>query len=402
MLLAMLHLDTAAHRPPPAGLDPRLSRALERSALALGRLDNALSGHPLAPAWRHWTRLEAAARHAAIDGLAVDPMRLAGLLEGLRLSARPDLPKHERGQEHQAIQHALDLFLLMRALDDPPRDEEGAASEHRAAVLAALGHLADERPRAPSVLTAAGTGLLSGLEAGIGRGPLRAALPHFLVGAGLVRSLMPGITGADALHGDSPKNRTAWLGRFLEAVAAEAEASLADLRVRTGAWRAAHQALAAPEPGRRRVRADALLPCAADLLAAAPFLGPAGLARTLGCSLRGAGRLLDQLAARGIAAEVTGRTTHKLYALAADPAHRPATAGPRRSERTRLRPLGRTGTAAWPPALPPDAPPLILPTPSAPRPPLEADFSALFAETDRAIQQVTAALTRAAVRNEPP
>jgi hypothetical protein len=40
---------------------------LEAAALAVGRLDAALSGHPLLPAWMFWSQLDTARRHA--DGM---------------------------------------------------------------------------------------------------------------------------------------------------------------------------------------------------------------------------------------------------------------------------------------------------------------------------------------------
>ena len=38
--------------------------ALERAALTVGRLDVALSAHPVEPAWRFWVRLDTPRRHA--------------------------------------------------------------------------------------------------------------------------------------------------------------------------------------------------------------------------------------------------------------------------------------------------------------------------------------------------
>src|SRR5688572_14636274 len=51
---------------------------LEAAALATGRLDAALSGHPLLPAWTFWSQLDTARRHA--EGMAgrssVSPRRV--------------------------------------------------------------------------------------------------------------------------------------------------------------------------------------------------------------------------------------------------------------------------------------------------------------------------------------
>jgi hypothetical protein len=41
---------------------------LEAAAFAVGRLDAALSGHPLPPTWTFWSQLDAARRHAETNG----------------------------------------------------------------------------------------------------------------------------------------------------------------------------------------------------------------------------------------------------------------------------------------------------------------------------------------------
>ena len=41
---------------------------LEAAALAVGRLDAALAGHPLLPVWMFWSQLDTARRHAEVDG----------------------------------------------------------------------------------------------------------------------------------------------------------------------------------------------------------------------------------------------------------------------------------------------------------------------------------------------
>ncbi|UEM24323.1 hypothetical protein JL100_032365 (plasmid) [Skermanella mucosa] len=76
---------TASNNVPPLHNGDRAGLlALERTAAALGRLESAVTGHPLAPAWRHRTR--PACRHAETDGHSVDPRRLGAMIEGLRLT----------------------------------------------------------------------------------------------------------------------------------------------------------------------------------------------------------------------------------------------------------------------------------------------------------------------------
>jgi hypothetical protein len=65
--------------------DDPLVVSLARATGAIARLDQALAGHPLAPALLYRARLDAARRAAAVDGHGVDPWHLAAVLEGLRL-----------------------------------------------------------------------------------------------------------------------------------------------------------------------------------------------------------------------------------------------------------------------------------------------------------------------------
>jgi hypothetical protein len=58
---------------------------LEAVAVAIGRLDTALSGHPLLPAWTISSQFDTARRHAGVDGQRVDLYRLASFLHGLAL-----------------------------------------------------------------------------------------------------------------------------------------------------------------------------------------------------------------------------------------------------------------------------------------------------------------------------
>jgi hypothetical protein len=66
-------------------VDPALAGTLERASRAISRLDEALDGHPLLPAFLYRARLEAVRRQAAVDGQLIDPWHLAAVLDGLRL-----------------------------------------------------------------------------------------------------------------------------------------------------------------------------------------------------------------------------------------------------------------------------------------------------------------------------
>ena len=380
-----------------SSLSGPLVLTLERSAVAVGRLDHAVTGHPLRRAWSHRTRLDAAQRHARADGGEIDPLRLAALIEGLRLTSDPTVSLLDRAGDHLALGHAFRLYGWMQAAEGPlqptaedptAEDDKTDRADRQQAVAAALGHFA-ALPESMPTLVAAGLGLRSGLDAGLGRGPLRAALPRYLADRGLVRGVLPGLTGAKVLHGDDQDDPamgpTRWLVTFLEAVTIEATEGVQLLRAMTRAWADAHSMLAARGrlAGRRRLRCDSALPRAVDLLAATPFLGPARLSRVLGCSVRGAALLMAELVTLGVAAEVTGRRTHRLYAMADLAAVRDQTRGPRRP----LPPAREMATDMAREMVP-------LPEPRLPeRVALEVDLEALVADLDRVIRRTRDILT---------
>ena len=120
-------LDTLL-RPAPGkkDLDPALAGALAQAAAALARLDQALAGHPLLPAFLHRARLDAVRRQAAVDGQAIDPWHLAAVLEGFRLRMDGALRIIDRGAILAAARHALDLHQWLVA---PDFDQEGAVRQ---------------------------------------------------------------------------------------------------------------------------------------------------------------------------------------------------------------------------------------------------------------------------------
>lgn len=356
--------------------------AFERAALAVARLDATLDGHPLLPAWQHWVRLEAVRAHAGLDGHRVDTQRLAAYIEGLRLRA-PDTPAHhERGADLDALSHALRLYGLMLAVADRRSgralDASTDAPEHRRLVEDALRALT--QPSSGAHLPALARAMRAWLVEDRPRGAVRAALPAALQATGLTRGLLPILGGADTLRPDSQTDPDGWTLAFARSLEREAADGLAILRRLEHSWRAARAAI-----GPRR--SNSRLPAAVDLLAATPLLGPVRLASLLGCSVRGAGMMLEDLMACGAAVEVTGRGSHRLYGLPGTEGIRGETAGPRRYGRRR----GRPPKIMVPEPLAATEPPL----PSSPAPArldrLEVDYTALdalLADTDRVIERV--------------
>lgn len=374
-----------------SGQPADVARALEGAALAVGRLDAALDGHPLLPAWQHWVRLEAVRRHAALDGCRVDPHRLAALIEGLRLRPFGTAALHERGADHDGLNHALLLYgFQVAAADRRPERELDAttdAVEHRRLVEAALWRLSVPAPGARIAgLALAARGWIADDRP---RGALRAAVPAALQAAGLSRALLPLLAGADALRPDGTMEPAGWTLAFARGLEREAEDGRDILRRLEHGWR---QARARLGPRRRHSR----LPAAVDLLAAAPLLGPARLAALLGCSVRGAAKMLAELAARGAAVEVSGRASHQLYGLAESGPIRAETAGPRRHGARRGRPPKPREPAPEPAERAP--PPVALPPATPARlEPLAIDYAALdalLADTNRVIERVQGVLRR--------
>jgi hypothetical protein len=79
---------------------------LEAAALAIGRPDAALSGHPLLTAWTFWSQLDTARRYAEVDVRRVDLYRLATFLHSLPLRVGATLSLAERGGGNA---HAIEL-----------------------------------------------------------------------------------------------------------------------------------------------------------------------------------------------------------------------------------------------------------------------------------------------------
>src|ERR671910_740880 len=82
---------------------------LEAAALAVGRLDAALSDHPPLPAWTFWSQLDTARRHAETDGRRVDLCRLAAFLHGLPLGIGATLSLTEQGGDITALAYTVEL-----------------------------------------------------------------------------------------------------------------------------------------------------------------------------------------------------------------------------------------------------------------------------------------------------
>jgi hypothetical protein len=135
---------------------------LVAAALAVGRLDAALSGHPLLPAWTFWSQLDTARRHTKVDGRRVDLYRLSAFPHGLprRVGATPSMT--ERGGDVAALVYAIEL----RSWTVQPDPEQQDLLD------SGLAHLRQAGIEQPALIGAA-----LGLRDWIGRDSSQAALP---------------------------------------------------------------------------------------------------------------------------------------------------------------------------------------------------------------------------------
>jgi hypothetical protein len=276
---------------------------LEAVALTVGRLDTALSGHPLLPAWTFWSQLDTARRHAEMDGRRVDLHRLAAFPHGLPLRVGATLSLAERGGDITALAYTVELRSWMVQPDLGQRDllDRG------------LAHLRQTGAGQPALIGAA-LGLRDWIVRGGNRAAIRAALPFYLRERGITRQPLAPLTGSDELKPGEFDDAEGFTVRFLEAVTREAEDARGLLWTMEREWRSARTVVS------RRLgsRPTSRLPQAIDVLAASPLLSVSALARALGCTVEGASGMLDELARLEIVAEVTGITgcgARRLYGL---------------------------------------------------------------------------------------
>jgi hypothetical protein len=218
-------------------VDPTLAGILERTSRAIARLDQALDGHPLLPAFLYRARLEAVRRQAAVDGLLIDPWHHAAVLEGFRLRMDHAMRIIDRGVIFDAARHALTLHQWLTV---PDFDQEGEVQQAEAAL---------ETPEArASPLLSVALGVHAWLDRDGMRPPIRAALVRYWTRHRLFRAPVP-LTGVTALRAETPWAIDAWVPIFLTALADEADDASTDasrhgtrlVRCPTGCERAAEQ-----------------------------------------------------------------------------------------------------------------------------------------------------------------
>lgn len=278
-------------------LSEKTASQLERTALGVGQLDMALQDHPLFVAWRWRARLEAALSQSAADGLATDRFRLIAALEGLRLNVAHYPSLIDRIGDMRAVNQA---FAIVQMNGAPEPEEEQAIRQ-------ALCFF-DLDKTAP-ILIAALQGLWNWVEKDKNRVVGRAALSRFLEYRGMTATSLSCLCAARAFSCES-LDAANWLDYALSVLEQEALDGLHLLRSMEQSWFKARQRVAA-----EIVKETSRLPSALDVLAAAAAISPSGLAKLLKMSLFGASKCLQKLQDLGLACEISGRKSHRLYAM---------------------------------------------------------------------------------------
>src|ERR1019366_6427930 len=124
-------LDQLTPRPVTSWIrvDPALAGTLERASRAIARLDQALDGHPLLPAFLYRIRLEAVRRQASIDGQLIDPWHSPPCWKGYGMDHAMRII--DRGAVFDAARHALTLHQWLTI---PDFDQEVEVKQAEAAL----------------------------------------------------------------------------------------------------------------------------------------------------------------------------------------------------------------------------------------------------------------------------
>jgi hypothetical protein len=261
---------------------------IERLALAVGRLDARISVSPLISAWMLRSCWSGYARALQLMGVEIDPIDVFSWGCGLRLPGRVPRPTH--GDDYAAFfpwRHRLSQRHRHWAEDLPFTLPEDQARLRGPLVYRAAGLLELWLARAP------------GIEAWL-------SLPILLHRLGMTHSPLPCLVGGDRRLVQTPGD-PAVRRRLVYELATRAEEGIEVLDGLDGFRDAA---LAAIADMHRPGALARLVP----LLLVKPVQTPEGVARQLGLTLSGAGKLLGRATELGIAVEISGRLSWRVYA----------------------------------------------------------------------------------------
>ena len=268
----------------------QLAGLLEQASLAVGRLDARVSATPVARAWferASWTGFAEARRGQGGEIDEIDIFALAC-----------DAPMPGRAPLAFAADEAEALARWQREL--ARRD-----SPHWRELIPASLDLPDDWRARPALLRALE------LTARHAPAPIAArqrgwSMPMLLKALGVTHTPLPCLVVADKALRLAPRDREAIVPRYLKALARNAEAGLARLEaIEADRLRAAAVIARLHRPG--------ALPALMALLQRRPALRPLAVARLLGLTISGAGKLLSRAAADGLVVEISGRQAWRTY-----------------------------------------------------------------------------------------
>lgn len=271
-----------------------MSTRYDRALLAIGRLDGVLQNYPLVSAWWYRAQIETAIRLVELEGYKVDADRLVGQLIGIAP------PIRDGGTSARALR-------VLRTLQErwPRREGETVDDDQAEYIRNATLCMRRALDGSKGGLQAAVDGMWAWLEQDGLRVPGHLAMGQFLYETHVISAPWPCLVGAP-IRPTAGEDRATWTEAVLDGFAYEAGRGLAkalDLRL---AWRSWRRAV-----GRRRRGSN--FERMLELATALPAVTPTLAAQELGCTVAGAGKLLEELKRAKILAEVSGRGSWKCY-----------------------------------------------------------------------------------------
>lgn len=266
-----------------------LGAAIERAALALGRLDARVCASFARTLWHERTLLTGAAATLTARGQPVAEINLF-TVSGVALPAQSRVPT---SNTCDGVQLVANWRAALAQTEAPHwRDLIGGPLD-----------LPANWSRHPGLLRTLALAAQHANEADLGTLPV---LPQLLQALGLTRAVLPNLALADPVWRYPPRELAGSAKRMLRQLAAAAVCGLARLhRLERDQLRATQVLAAQTRPGGLR-----------EVLALAEAEGavtPRGLAGQTGLSLSGAGKQLARAAALGLLVEVTGRISWRTY-----------------------------------------------------------------------------------------
>jgi hypothetical protein len=261
---------------------------LERASIAIGRLDGRISGSPVASSWNRRAIWSGYARALQLSGVEIDEIDVISRATGVHLAGRPLRPT------------LVDEFAML----EPWERELRARGRHWTDGLPFSADASRERGTCPSLLVA--LDLVSQYVRASAGPDGWLTLPLLLHRLGVTTTPLPCLVAGD----QRMPHVTVDSGPMFRRV-------LTELRDR--AERGYSQLIELEQHRQRSVgttskeRGSSSMGDLARLLASDPVQTPAAVARSLGLTISGAGKILTRAEGSGMIIEVSGRRAWRTY-----------------------------------------------------------------------------------------